>query len=275
MQINTGKLLGKGKIGSVYECTYNSKAVVLKIVKYVQSEGRFEREQQFYDFAKKYPERFLTLEASMIINNCKYDGFIPISYREKQRFKLLSESTQCAVLIYSPVLLNTLREVKYLMSDEQRKATYTYLKQSIDYMHAAGWRYNDLSKNNIMCKDWRDPTSFYIIDYGDVLNIHDPTLTPENKTQLQTSDDNVSLVSLFINKPEFNEMYEQKLVVPRHQVYHKCSKYYTSDDTERVILEMYIHRYKEYLAIAGCTPAMIAKAKQDPIARWLYGHLKK
>jgi hypothetical protein len=78
MQLNTNKRLGKGFNGTVYACKYNKKPAVCKIEKYVQSDGRFERQQRFdTDVASKHIDRFLKLEMSSIINNCKYVGFTP------------------------------------------------------------------------------------------------------------------------------------------------------------------------------------------------------
>ena len=44
MQLNTNKKLGSGFNGTVYACKYNKQSAICKIEKYVQSDGRFERQ---------------------------------------------------------------------------------------------------------------------------------------------------------------------------------------------------------------------------------------
>jgi serine/threonine protein kinase len=277
MQLNTNKRLGKGFNGTVYACKYNKKPAVCKIEKYVQSDGRFERQQRFdTDIASKHIDRFLKLEMSSIINNCKYVDFTPdIKKVPKIAVKYLKQriaSTQCSMLIYTPVLHYRLSEVKPKLSDDQRKAIYSHLKKSVDIMHVAGWHSNDLHDENIMCSNWRNPTSYYIIDYGELINQHNK-LRPIDKTVLGYSDDYISLVWAMIYESVFDELLKKKLDTEWDTIVKKCRKFYPKGKDIKVMLDMYINRYNDYLEIVGCTPSMIAKAKQDPLAVWLYNKL--
>ena len=275
MQVNTNKKLGSGFNGTVYKCKYNGKHAILKIEKYIPDDGRFERQQRFdIDVASKHRDRFLKLEMSSIVNDCKYVGFKPdLSKVPKcavKNIKKRLESKQCSVLIYTPVLKYTLRDVKSKLSVDQRKAIYKHLKKSIDIMHATGWWSNDIHEGNIMCSDWRDPASYVLIDYGEIINVHDK-LTAIDKKVLSWSDDYVSLVWAIIYEPvdELLKKIETKWEV----IFKKCRKFYPVGKDIKVTLDMYVNRYTDYLEIIGCTPAMIAKAKQDPLAKWLYRYL--
>jgi len=276
MQLNTNKKLGSGFNGTVYACKYNKLSAICKIEKYVQSDGRFERQQRFDAVASKHMDRFLKLEMSAIINDCKYVGFTPdLKHVPKFAMKYVKQrmaSRQCSVLIYTPVLLYTLKDVKSKLSDDQRKAIYLHLKKSVDIMHMAGWWFNDIHENNIMCKDWRDPKSYFLIDYGEIVNVHDK-LKPIDKTILSQSDDYVSLVWTINYEPVFDELLKKKMETEWEIIVKKCRKFYPKGKDIKVMLDVYINRYTEYLEIIGCTPAMIAKAQQDPLAKWLYTRL--
>ena len=277
MQLNTDKKLGSGFNGTVYKCKYNGRLAILKIEKYIPDDGRFERQQRFdIDVADKHRDRFLKLEMSSIVNDCKYAGFKPdLSKVPKWAIKNVKKrlaSRQCSILIYTPVLRYTLLEVKSKLSVDQRKAIYKHLKKSIDIMHATGWRSNDLHEGNIMCSDWRDPTSYVLIDYGEIVNVHDK-LTVIDKKLLSWSDDYVSLVWSILYDKIFDELERKKLETKWETIVKKCRKFYPKGLDIRIILDMYVNQYTEYLEIIGCTPAMIASAEQDPLATWLYKKL--
>ena len=275
MQVNTNKKLGSGFNGTVYKCKYNGKHAILKIEKYIPDDGRFERQQRFdIDVASKHRDRFLKLEMSSIVNDCKYVGFKPdLSKVPKCAVKNIKKriaSKQCSILIYTPVLRYTLKDIKDKLSVDQRKAIYKHLKKSIDIMHATGWRSNDIHEGNIMCGDWRDPTSYVLIDYGEIINVHDK-LTVIDKKVLSWADDYVSLVWAIICEP-VDELLK-KIEIKWEVIFKKCRKFYPVGKDIKVTLDMYVNRYTDYLEIIGCTPAMIAKAKQDPLAKWLYRYL--
>jgi hypothetical protein len=276
MQLNTNKKLGSGFNGTVYACKYNKRSAICKIEKYVQSDGKFERQQRFDAVTSKHADRFLKLEMSSIINDCKYVGFTPdLKKVPKCAVKYVKQriaSTQCSVLIYTPVLKYTLKDVKSKLSVDQRKAIYLYLKKSMDIMHMAGWRSNDIHKGNIMCVDWRDPKSYFLIDYGEIINIHDKFKNID-KVILRESDDYISLVWAMIIEPLFDELDEKKIETPWETVIKKCRKFYPKGIDIKVTLDVYVNRYNEYLEILGCPPDMIAKAQQDPLAAWLYARL--
>ena len=277
MQVNTDKKLGSGFNGTVYKCKYNGKHAILKIEKYIPDDGRFERQQRFdIDVASKHRDRFLKLEMSSIINDCKYIEFKPdLSKVPKcavKNIKKRLESKQCSVLIYTPVLKYTLRDVKSKLSVDLRKAIYKHLKKSIDIMHATGWWSNDIHEGNIMCSDWRDPASYVLIDYGEIVNVNDK-LSLIDKKLLSFSDDYVSLVWSVIHEPVFDELEKKKLETKWETIVKKCRKFYPVGKVIRILFNVYVNMYAEYLEIIGCTPAMIAKAKQDPLATWLYRYL--
>ena len=278
MQLHTDKKLGSGFNGTVYACKYNKKPAICKIEKYVQSDERLERQQRFdEDVASKHMDRFLKLEMSSIINDCKYDKFKPdFKHVPKFAIKYVKQrvaSKQCMMLIYTPVLKYTLKNIKPKLSDDQRKAIYLHLKKSVDIMHAVGWHFNDIHDNNIMCRDWRDSKSYFIIDYGEIINIHDKVKNID-KVILSESDDYISLVWAMISvKPLFDELEEKKMLTKWDTAVKKFRKFYPKGKDIKIMLDVYVNHYKDYLEIIGCTPAMIASAKQDPLAAWLYARL--
>ena len=76
-------------------------------------------------------------------------------------------------------------------------------------MHMAGWWAIDIHDNNVMCRDWRDPKSYFLIDYGEIINVHDK-LKPIDKTVLSQSDDYVSLVWTINYEPVFDELLKKR-----------------------------------------------------------------
>ena len=277
MQLNTDKKLGSGHNGTVYKCKYNGRPAILKIEKYIPNDMRFERQQRFdIDVADKHRDRFLKLEMSSIVNDCKYAGFKPdLSKVPKCAIKNVKKrlaSKQCSILIYTPVLRYTLRDVKSKLSVDLRKAIYKHLKKSIDIMHATGWWSNDIHDGNIMCSDWRETTSYVLIDYGEIVNVYDK-LSLIDKKLLSWSDDNLSLMWSVIYEPVFDELEKKKLETKWEIIVKKCRKFYPVGKVIRILFNVYVNMYAEYLEIIGCTPAMIAKAKQDPLAKWLYNQL--
>ena len=239
MQLNTDKKLGSGFNGTVYRCKYNDKLAILKTEKYIPDDRRFERQQRFNtDVASKHQDRFLKLEMSSIVNDCKYVGFKPdISKAPKwaiENIKKRLASTQCSILIYTPVLRYTLREVKSKLSVDQRKAIYKHLRKSIDIMHTIGWTSNDIHDGNIMCSNWRDPTSYVLIDYGEIINIHDKLSTIDKKI-LSLFDDYISLVWAMIDEPVFDELLKKKLDTKWEVIVKKCRKFYPAGIETKVM----------------------------------------
>jgi hypothetical protein len=276
MQLTTDKELGKGFNGIVYACKYNKKLAICKLEKYIDTEDRFERQRRFNTVAKKHPDRFLTLELSAIINDYDYDIFnIDISLvpaEQKERVKQLQKSTQCSMLIYTPVLKYTLASVKHRLNDDLRKSIYMHLKKSIDIMHKENWRSNDIHDGNIMCIDWQTPTSYYIIDYGEISNILDKP-TAMDKLVSSYANDYISLCWCMLYDNVFNELTEMKINIHLQTVVKKCRQLVPKGIEIDVTFRCYVKHYAKYLLIIGCSKKQIDYAKQDPIAIWLYDKL--
>lgn len=272
MQLTTDKELGKGFNGIVYACKYNKKLAICKLEKYINTEDRFERQQRFNTVAKKHPDRFLTLELSAIINDCDYSWFKPdislVPAEQKERIKQLQKSTHCSMLIYTPVLRCTLASVKHRLNDDLRKSIYNHLKKSIDIMHKENWRSNDIHDSNIMCMDWQNPITYYIIDYGEISNILDKP-TAMDKLVSSYANDYISLCWSMLH----DELTSMKIDVPLQTIVKKCRLLVPKGIEIDVTFRCYTKHYAKYLEIIGCSKKQIDQAKQDPLATWLYDKL--
>ena len=276
MQLTTEKQLGSGFNGIVYSCQYNKKLAICKLEKYIDTEDRFERQRRFNLVAKKHSDRFLTFELSAIINDGNYDMFtfdmtlVPLE--QKERVKLLQKSTQCSMLIYTPVLRHTLASVKHRLHDDLRKSIYLHLKKSIDIMHKENWRSNDIHDGNIMCIDWQNPITYYIIDYGEISNTLDKP-TAHDRLVASYANDYISLCWCMLYDKVFNELTEMKIDIPLQTVVKKCRLLVPKGIEIDVTFRCYTKHYAKYLLIIGCTKKQIDQAKQDPLAIWLYDKL--
>lgn len=190
---------------------------------------------------------------------------------QKERVKLLQKSTQCSMLIYTPVLRHTLRDVKHRLSDDLRKLIYNHLEQSVKIAHKENWRFNDLHDTNVMCNDWRIPTSYYIIDYGEISNTLDKP-TANDRLVASYADDRISLCWCMLHDEIFNEL-KMKIDIPLQTIVKKCRQLVPKGIEIDVTFRCYTKYYTKYLEIIGCTIKMIANSKQDPLAIWLYDKL--
>ena len=277
MQINTDKkALGAGFMGTVYKCKYNGVDAILKMEKYLPSEPQFERQMHFDNLvARKHPDRFLQLLHAGIINGCMYDKFKPKYPKDlnkliKKRIADLKASKQCNVLIYAPVLKYTLASVIEKLSIDMRKAIYIHLRKSLDIMHSANYTHNDIHVFNIMCSKPNDPSSYYFIDYGTVINKSDKKSYPADKLTEKYADDDTNLCWSFIYDDAMIYMFKNHKEVHVDIMYKAVNRLISgSMHNEVKCFILYCKQYSKYLEILGCTNDMISNAKQDPLASYL------
>ena len=169
MEVKTGKKLGAGVIGTVYQGTYQKRPCIVKVEKFdgdMSTRGSYARQIHFdNDVARKMPDRFMILLGHGVMNSCDHKQ--PI---EEQAPKDVKKSLQkknklkrCYVLYYAPILKYTLKDVRYKLSSAQHLIMLKQISSAILFMKKQGYIHGDLHDENIMCltkSDWK------IIDYG-------------------------------------------------------------------------------------------------------------
>jgi hypothetical protein len=286
MQLITDKKpLGKGFNGTVYKCKYNNINAILKIGKYLPDEPEFARQVKFdLLVAKKHPGRFLQLLHAGIINDCSY-AFKPKHPKGTPRaiidyYAKLKASKQCSVLVYSPVLRHTLDDVVDKLPIETRKAIYQHLRKSLDMMHQIGLSHNDIHRGNIMCQKPADPSSYMLIDYGNINDAADKQNAMDRLRIKIYAHDDADLCWCFIHDDTITYMYKNNTFIDNRLI-DKASAKIVPGNYHPVVkgFILYCRQYHKYLKILGCSAEQITKAKQDPLAsyllRSLLNHIKK
>jgi serine/threonine protein kinase len=263
MDFKVIKKLGNGVMGTVYLCRYNGLLATAKIEKVgsktssngdvMSSKGNYVRQVLFNEFAKKYPNRFLTLLFASVINGCIFKQPRPQDIKDwptKFRDKWFAEqkSDKCSLLVYAPVLNCTmakiLADVSEPKSDRPAKyapsvklsnlllAIFKYLKKSVDLMNDAGFYHRDLHAGNIMYTDPSvkttaeldrnikslkiAPERFYIIDYGAVYS--KAFETNKNDTQHNKFVQDVyGLIWITCENPVYQYMIKNNIKLPDYK----------------------------------------------------------
>ena len=232
MSIKIKKKLGEGVNGTVFACKYNGTDAIYKIEKYNNdntTKSSFIREIEFSKLAKKYPKRFMTLRHHEVINNCDHEQKLPKGFDDwpnavkkvilkKQKYKY------CSVLVYTPVLKYTLKQIFHKLSNRQKKHAMNYLMKSVDILQKAGYVHNDIHWGNVMCD--RKVKYWYIIDYGSIWNKKFITNRIDRLTRYEY--DHVSLFWFFMNNPIYNYMDKYNLF--DHFDHRKFKKVIKHDD---------------------------------------------
>lgn len=200
------KNIGSGYQGKVYLVTKNNEEYALKIFKlypkYVNKTSqlsRFWREIEFGEYMNKhYPEQFMTLHYSKIIENCTFKPPIIESFLQHQRYLDTLQSKFCGVLVYS--LINcTLDKIINKISKPTLysiiiQCLYSFLiLQKTNYIHLDVAKQNigiiNTTKKHTKILNHKIPYFGYkaiLIDYGNILNIkHNP-----NKEELYVYNHN-------------------------------------------------------------------------------------
>jgi serine/threonine protein kinase len=214
------KKLGIGVMGTTYLVSINKKRYVAKIEKILESDIQYDlskqlwREIEFSKFAKKHPNRFMSLKSWEILSGCEHMQPDPpefIQAKERKELLLKNESTYCSKLIYEPVLDNTLQH--FFNTENSEKKFYAMMCQIIYSLHLLiknGYIHDDIHSGNIMYKKTNEKTinldtvsiptfgfQWYIIDYGLIYH-NDFKITGSSKKVNRHSD----LISFILNTVE-------------------------------------------------------------------------
>ena len=241
MNIEIKNKLGSGVMGDVYSSKIDGMDTITKIEKYdgdMTTKSPFIRQLIFNDMvAKLYPDRFMTLVSSSIINNCNYKHKLPkdVGPNIKKELKLRGLYEKCSVLSYKPILKYTLNQVRNKLSAKNKLKIFKYLLKSINILHRHGFIHGDLHGNNIMCD--KTMTKWYIIDYGAIYHKSFIKNTSD-KFIASTGFENIQyLIWQFIDNPVYDYIEKHHIKLPDFKIIIK----YIKDD------ERYIHIKKHLI----------------------------
>jgi len=172
MNIKTGKQLGLGYFGTVYQSVLDGRPVICKIEKYDGDDtttSNFIRQIKFNEFAKKHPDKFLSLVSYSVKEDCDFKQEIPEGFTASDKKKLIARNKWplCSMLFYSPILDVTYRDVAHKLTDEQWIDCVQQTSKAVKTLVRAGYIHRDIHGGNIMAKDLGDGKyQWYLIDYG-------------------------------------------------------------------------------------------------------------
>lgn len=205
MELNIGKKIASGAIGTTYIGSIKNKKVVVKLAHILPNDiNKIIKDLREFDtFARDYPEHFMVCNFIAIINECNYIQPIPewmddVNDKKFKWFKDLHSSQYCLQTIYNPILHETYMEWGGYIhkSLTSKKTTALYWNKFIaaanaqiyyaDYlMRNNGWIHPDMHTGNIMYKNTNEKYSiakinnkkikiptygkqWYIIDYDEL-----------------------------------------------------------------------------------------------------------
>ena len=182
------------------------------------------------NLAKKYPDRFMTLISSSIINNCKHKQKNNKEKRINKFLEIKEKYDKCFILNYKPVLKYTLFDyfkTKNIKPNDKLKI-FKHLFQSIKIMHRYGFIHRDLHLKNIMCD--KDMLKWYIIDYGAIYNDSFDKNKNDNKWNLPKNNyefENMTLIWLFLDNPIWDFIQKENIVISKFK---NIIKYIKNDE---------------------------------------------
>src|SRR5579871_3137638 len=148
MNIKIKKKLGEGVIGTVYLSDIDGTESITKVEKYdgdMTLKSNYIRQIDFNNFAKQYPDKFMTLIFHGVIELCKHKQTLPDNPNFNKKFlKQLKEKNKfkrCYVLSYVPVLDGTLESILYKLTPKQWLNCLMQLITSINLMRKAGFHH--------------------------------------------------------------------------------------------------------------------------------------
>jgi serine/threonine protein kinase len=172
MNIKTGRQLGLGYFGTVYQSVLDGRPVICKIEKYDGDDtttSNFVRQIKFNEFAKKHPDKFLSLVSYSVKEDCDFKQEIPEGFTASDKKKLIARNKWplCSMLFYTPILDVTYTKIGPKLTDEQWVDCLLQTSKSVKIMAKAGYLHRDIHGGNLMARDLGGGKyQWYIIDYG-------------------------------------------------------------------------------------------------------------
>lgn len=298
------KKLGEGVAGTVYLAEFNKMSnaqheqYIYKLEKWLPRRDLLKdvyyRQVEFDKFAKRYPNKFMTLKTHGVIDHCKHIQPIPKFATGKFRTDLekKNKSDRCFYLAYTPIYKYNLKSTHNKLMKNIKlwyKMMYQIIEQ-IDLMRTAGFTHNDIHSGNIMIDD---NSNFHIIDYGMIShknwpqNDNDKMIAKYGITDISMFLWNVSICNSVViwaldNNIKFPTVSSFTQRLTKYKEYDEAKKYvpqYWSKDTYNELLAFVIAilNYAVYKKCLGPKFAMrkdilILTTEQKNLLLWIVKH---
>ena len=165
--------LGAGLMGTVYKANLNDKKVIAKIEKYdgdLTTKSTYIRQIYFQAALDKHPDlnhHFLKLIFYGVIDDCNHKQVIPewIGGKFRKRLEEFAlKHKKCSLLVYTPILPHTLRDVRGKITKKQKLNGLYQIVEACGNLMEMGFQHNDIHPRNIMYKG----NEWYLVDYGTI-----------------------------------------------------------------------------------------------------------
>ena len=181
MDIKIKRKLGTGVMGTVYLSEINGIKSITKIERYngdMTTKSPYIRQLKFNELAKKYPNNFLVLVFSGVVEKCEHDN--PIIRKKRfnknkmQYLMKINKWEKCSLLSYKPVLDGDLGSIIHKLNSKQSKNALYQIVTCLNIMKKHGYKHRDSHVGNIMYKRINRISAkqkllkyqWFLIDYG-------------------------------------------------------------------------------------------------------------
>jgi serine/threonine protein kinase len=226
MNIKIGKKLGVGYMGSVYSARVDGVECIYKIEKLdveYDTKSPYKRQVDFNDWAKQYPDKFMTLISHGVINTCNHKQPLPPQVRGKFKKELEDKNKleKCYYLVYRPILDGTIKTIKNILTNNQYIDMVYQLTHTINLLKNNGWYHRDIHDGNIMYKKKGNKYQWYIIDYG-LIYRKEWMINNDDKIMLkQGFNDLISIVWTICDNPIIDHIDRHNIKLPKYETFVK------------------------------------------------------
>lgn len=242
MDVQIKKQLGSGWIGTVYLASvqdrsnpgFTRKDVIYKIEKSkisYEMTHTYPRQVAFDLFARKYPDKFMTLVQHGVLKSCSHIQKLEPDAPEhvKKDFhiqqKKFANVTTCFYLMYEPVLEGILDSIMHKLTRHDYVDMVIQLIESINLLRKAGYHHFDIHGKNIMyrrSKNHKRKYDWFIIDYGTIYHESWPKNKDDKRNLVKGSLDlDMALWNCFIYNPAAFYLIEKKVKFPKFETFFK------------------------------------------------------
>jgi hypothetical protein len=240
MDVQIKKQLGSGWIGTVYLASVKDRSkpgavrkdVIYKIEKAkitYEMTHTYPRQIVFDAFARKHPDRFMTLVQHGVLESCshiqKLEPDAPLHVKkafDAQQKKFANVKT-CYYLMYEPVLEGTLNSIMHKLTRREYIDMVIQLVESINLLRKAGYHHFDIHDRNVMyrrSKTGKHRYDWFIIDYGCIYHKSWPKNKDDKRDLVKYSLDlDTALWNCIMYNPARFYLIQKKIKWPKFEIF--------------------------------------------------------